>query len=132
MTTYVYKSTTGFPVNIDSYIITPNPGLYSKYQIEALDTFIGSTLSRYDDGVLVTADSNLPVTASIDGLSVVTMKAGNIDIGISNYLPSIESAGSGTTNAAPAFVRSIGASTTVAAAMSLSSPGVLPWHSLLV
>lgn len=121
MTTYVYKSTTGFPVNIDNYIITPNPGLYSKYQIEALDTFIGSTLSRYDDGVLVTADSNLPVTASIDGLSVVTMKAGNIDIGISNYLPSIESAGSGTTNAAPAFVRSIGASTTVAAAMEAFS-----------
>ena len=72
MTTYVYKSTTGFPVNIDNYIITPNPGLYSKYQIDALDTFIGSTLSRYDDGVLVTNDSNYPATFSLDSNNNVT------------------------------------------------------------
>lgn len=64
MTTYVYKSTTGFPVNIDNYIITPNPGLYSKYQIDALDAFLGSTLSRYDDGVLATVDNELPLTAT--------------------------------------------------------------------
>lgn len=66
MTTYVYKSTTGFPVNIDNYTITPNPGLYSKYQIEALDSAMGSTLSRYDDGVLATNDSNYPATFSLD------------------------------------------------------------------
>ena len=72
MTTYVYKSTTGFPVNIDNYIITPNPGLYSKYQIDALDAFIGSTLSRYDDGVLTTVDSNYPATLGLDSSGNVT------------------------------------------------------------
>lgn len=72
MTTYVYTSATGFPVNIDSYIITPNPGLYSKYQIDALDAFVGSTLSRYDDGVLMTTDSTYPASLKLDSNNNVT------------------------------------------------------------
>ena len=82
MTTYVYKSTTGFPVNIDNYTITPNPGLYSKYQIEALDSAMGSTLSRYDDGVLATNDSNYPATFSLDINNNVT---GLVGLGGAKY-----------------------------------------------
>lgn len=82
MTTYVYKSTTGFPVNIDNYTITPSPGLYSKYQIDALDAAIGSTISRYDEGVLVTADSSVPVTATTNPVTGgISLSAGGVQVG---------------------------------------------------
>lgn len=83
MTTYVYKSTTGFPVNIDNYIITPNPGLESKYQIENLDNYLGSTISRYDDGVLATVDDSFNVKATKSSTGVVALRAG------SNTLPMV-------------------------------------------
>lgn len=57
MTIYVYKSTTGKPVNIDNYVITVEPGLQSKYQIEELDALIGTSIARYDDSVSVSNDN---------------------------------------------------------------------------
>ncbi len=60
MTEYVYKSITGRPVKIDNYIITPNPGLFSKYQNPVLDLYLGISLSRYDDGVLTLTDTPDP------------------------------------------------------------------------
>lgn len=63
MTTYVYKSTTGHPVNIDNFTITPNPGLQLKYPNDILDTYLGTSINRYDDGVLVSSDPEVPVTA---------------------------------------------------------------------
>lgn len=61
MTTYVYKSTTGGPVNVDSYVVTVNPGLESYTQIAVLDELIGVSVNRYDDGVLATADNRIVV-----------------------------------------------------------------------
>lgn len=72
MTEYVYKSTTGFSVTVDSYTVTPSPGLYSKYQIDVLDALIGTSLSRYDDGVAVTVDDRLPVSGIKGSTGVVT------------------------------------------------------------
>lgn len=72
MTEYVYKSTTGYPVTVENYVITPSPGMYSKYQIDVLDALIGVTLSRYDDGVIVTADDRLPVSGIKGSTGVVT------------------------------------------------------------
>lgn len=63
MTTYVYKSTTGHPVNIDNFTITPNPGLQLKYPNDILDTYLGTSINRYDDGVLVSSDPEVPVMA---------------------------------------------------------------------
>ena len=63
MTTYVYKSTTGHPVNIDNFTITPNPGLQLKYPNDILDTYLGTSINRYDDGVLVSSDPESPVMA---------------------------------------------------------------------
>lgn len=63
MTTYVYKSTTGHPVNIDNFTITPNPGLQLKYPNDILDTYLGTSINRYDDGVLVSSDPESPVIA---------------------------------------------------------------------
>lgn len=63
MTTYVYKSTTGHPVNIDDFTITPNPGLQLKYPNDILDTYLGTSINRYDDGVLVSSDPESPVMA---------------------------------------------------------------------
>lgn len=62
---YLYKSTTGNPVNIDSYIVTVNPGLESKYQIEALDSLIGVSIQRYTDNILDPRDTSVP--AMLDG-----------------------------------------------------------------
>lgn len=72
MTEYVYKSLTGHPVNVENYVITPSPGLYSKYQIEALDRLLGSTLTRYDDGVITNTDDRLPVSGIKGATGVVT------------------------------------------------------------
>lgn len=71
MTTYVYKSTTGKTVNIDSFTITTNPGLELKYANDILDSYIGINLARYDDGVLVTADDSTPVNAKLNPLTEV-------------------------------------------------------------
>lgn len=60
MTEYVYTSTTGKTLNIDSYIVTVSPGLQSKYQIDALDALIGISVARTDDGVLVASDTIVP------------------------------------------------------------------------
>lgn len=84
MTVYVYKSTTGFPVIIDNYIIAPEPGLQSKYQIEQLDTFIGGDLARYDDGVLVTADNSKPAT--ITSSRIITVSDDGVTFNCSNAL----------------------------------------------
>lgn len=72
MTVYVYKSTTGHPVNIDNYIVTPDPGLQSKYQIDVLDAYIGSSIARYDDGVLATADDKLIISGVQGPTGVLT------------------------------------------------------------
>lgn len=64
MTTYIYKSTTGKTVVVDDHVVTVNPGLQSAVQIEELDAFIGTSIARYDDGVLATTDNSLSVTAN--------------------------------------------------------------------
>ena len=69
MTTYVYKSTTGRPVNVDNYVITVNPGLQFDRQIEELDAAIGTGITRWDDGVQVASDDRTPVYGSIDPAS---------------------------------------------------------------
>lgn len=61
MTTYVYKSTTGLPVSVDNYTVTVNPGLQCNQQIYPLDLLIGTSINRYDDGVLATVDNIVPV-----------------------------------------------------------------------
>lgn len=57
MTTYVYKSITGRPVNADDYVVTVDPGLQFDRQIEELDAYIGVSIARYDDGVLSSSDN---------------------------------------------------------------------------
>lgn len=91
MTTYVYKSTTGKTVNIDSFTITTNPGLELKYANDVLDSYIGINLARYDNGVLLTADDSTPVNAKVNPLTG--------EVGFSS---------GGTTLPAPAFVHSGG------------------------
>ena len=58
MAEYVYKSTTGKTINIDNYIVTPNPGLYSKVPIKVLDLKLGNSIQRYTNGVLDVNDSS--------------------------------------------------------------------------
>lgn len=58
---YLYKSTTGKPVNIDNFTITVDPGLELKYANDVLDSFMGVSLSRYTNGVLDTIDDSVPV-----------------------------------------------------------------------
>ena len=53
---YVYKSTTGKTVVIENRVVTVEPGLFSRVQIEELDEYIGISLNRYDNGVLNTAE----------------------------------------------------------------------------
>lgn len=65
MTVYVYKSNTGKTLNVLNYIVTPSPGLQATYQIDVLDSLMGSTISRYDDGVLASADDLIPLNASV-------------------------------------------------------------------
>lgn len=72
MTEYVYKSTTGHPVNVENYVVTPSPGLYSKYQIDALDALLGVSLTRYDDGVVTNTDDRLQVSGIKGATGVVT------------------------------------------------------------
>lgn len=61
MTEYVYKSSTGYPINIGSYVVTPTYGLQSSTQIDLLDEYIGININRYDDGVLATVDDRIEV-----------------------------------------------------------------------
>lgn len=61
MTTYVYKSSTGHPVNIGTYVVTPTYGVQSSNQISILDEYIGISIDRYDDGVLAILDNYVEV-----------------------------------------------------------------------
>lgn len=76
MTTYVYKSITGKTVVIDDHVVTVNPGLQSTSQIEALDAFIGSSISRYDDGILTSADNISTASLALDTSGNITGLAG--------------------------------------------------------
>lgn len=71
MTTYVYKSTTGFPVNADNYVVTVNPGLQTNSQIDSLDALIGVSIARYDDGVSVSGDNEVPAKYRLSAAGVV-------------------------------------------------------------
>lgn len=64
--TFVYKSININPVIVDNYIVTKEPGLESKYQIEVLDNLIGVSLNRYDDGVLQSKDPATEVRGYTD------------------------------------------------------------------
>lgn len=85
MTTYIYKSTTGKTVAVENYVVTVNPGLQSTSQIEALDAFIGSSISRYDDGILTSADTITTASLALDAFGNVTGLVGPggvvVDIG---------------------------------------------------
>lgn len=59
---YLYKSTSGNPVNIKNYVITGSGVLFSE-PVEDLDRFIGSSLQRYDDDVLVASDPEVPLSS---------------------------------------------------------------------
>ena len=72
MTTYIYKSTTGKTVAVENYVVTVNPGLQSTSQIEALDAFIGSSISRYDDGILTSADNISTASLALDTSGNIT------------------------------------------------------------
>lgn len=70
MTTYIYKSTTGFPVNTDTYVVTVNPGLQTNRQIDVLDALIGTSIARYDDGILQSADTLIPAYGTGTSLNI--------------------------------------------------------------
>lgn len=89
MTTYVYKSTTGHPVNIDDFTITPNPGLQLKYPNDILDTYLGTSINRYDDGVLVSSDPEVPVMAKTNLLTGGSRIPALADAGISAGIESL-------------------------------------------
>lgn len=65
--------------------------MYSDYQIDILDAFIGSTISRYDDSILVTSDNSIPMLASTSPIT------GNIRILIGDASVDSIQVGEGTT-----------------------------------
>lgn len=68
---YVYKSTTGKTVVIENRVVTVEPGLFSRVQIEELDPYLGVSLVRYDNGVAVYEDTATPTSTAKVGLTDV-------------------------------------------------------------
>ena len=57
MTAFLYKSTTGKPFRVESYTVTVS-GVELPQKVKALDALVGTSITRYTDGVLDIIDTS--------------------------------------------------------------------------
>lgn len=85
-------------INVDSYVVSTN-GLESKYPIEALDRLIGTTIDRYTDGVLDTADAEIPAYLNSTKDGIVDSEGVSVPVGGTTGALSPDAAGTVAFNA---------------------------------